>query len=123
MRPLPRWHGWAIFSIALWLAVSPWLAGYASHPAATANAAVAGLALALAAHFEASCELSIAWLNLGAGVWLLVAPFLLGFNGETVAAANCVSVGAAVAALAASALELDRELVKRVSGTSPTLRR
>src|SRR5690242_5025785 len=115
MRPDPAhpsacWQHWAIFALALWLAVSPWLVDYASHPAATANAAVAGLAIALAAHFEASCELAIEWLNLGAGAWLVAAPFLLGFDAEAVPAASSVAVGAAIAALAASELGLDRRL-------------
>lgn len=111
MRPLALWQDWAVFSLGLWLAVSPWLLGYASHPAATANAALAGLALALAAHFEASCEVSIEWLHLGAGLWLLVAPFVLGFDDLAVAAADSVAVGAAVAALAASSLELLKVLL------------
>jgi hypothetical protein len=107
IRSAPCWQHWAIFALALWLAVSPWLVGYAAHAAPTANAAVAGLAIALAAHFEASCELSIEWLNLGAGVWLIAAPFVLGFDADRVPAANSVAVGAAMAALAASSLELD----------------
>ena len=113
---------WAIFALGLWLAVSPWLAGYAAYPAATANAALTGLALALAAHFEASCELSINWLNLGAGLWLVASPFVLGLDAAPVAIATCVSVGAAVAGLAASALELDRGL-SRISSASHTIRR
>lgn len=108
MRPLVRWHDWAIFALALWLAVSPWLAGYAANPAATANAAVAGLALALAAHVEASCETPLHWLNAAAGLWLAAAPFVLGFDAEPMAAANSVAVGAAVAALAALDLDLAR---------------
>lgn len=123
MRALARWQDWATFAVGLWLAVSPWLMGYASHPAATANAAVVGLVLALAAHFEASCELSVEWLHLAAGAWLLAAPFLLGFDGVPLAAANSVAVGASVAALAASALELDRGLRKLFLGASHTLRR
>lgn len=98
--------------LALWLAVSPWLVGYAGHPAATANAALAGLAVALAAHFEASCELSIEWLNLAAGAWLIAAPFLLGFDSQAVPAANSVAVGAAVAALATSTLERERSVFR-----------
>lgn len=112
MRPNARWQDWAIFSVGLWLAVSPWLAGYASQPAATANAAVVGLLLALAGHFEASCELSVEGLNLAAGLWLLIAPFVLDFDALAVATTNSIAVGAAVAALAASSLELDRELVR-----------
>lgn len=126
-RPLARWQDWAIFVLGLWLAVSPWLLGYAAYPAATGNAAFAGLALALAAHFEASCEISINWLNLGVGVWLLAAPFLLGFDAVAVAVANCVAVGAAVTALAASALDLDRGFSRLIrasrSSTSHTIRR
>jgi hypothetical protein len=118
MRPSSGWHDWAIFTLGLWLAVSPWLVGYAGDPEATANAAFAGLLLAVAAHFEASCELSIHGLDLGAGLWLVIAPFVLGFDGDAVAAANCVAVGAAVAALAASSLELDRNLVKLLASHS-----
>ncbi|HEX7052419.1 MAG TPA: SPW repeat protein [Burkholderiales bacterium] len=106
--PLARWQDWAIFALALWLAVSPWLLDYAWHAGATANAALAGLALALAAHFEASCELAVDWLNLGAGLWLLAAPFLLGFDAVALATATSLSVGAAVTALAASALRFLR---------------
>jgi SPW repeat-containing protein len=120
---MPRWHDWAVFTVGLWLAVSPWLVGYASHPAATADAAVAGLVLALAAHFEASCDVSLEWLNLGAGFWLVIAPFLLGFDDVAVATANSVAAGAAIGALAASSLQLDRGLVRLLATASHTLRR
>lgn len=104
-----RWQDWASFALALWLAVSPWLAGYAEHDAATANAAVVGLALALACHFGFSCdELSSEWLSLGGGLWLVAAPFILGFEGHAVPAVNSIAVGSVIAVLSASALELDR---------------
>jgi hypothetical protein len=121
-RPLARWQDWAIFVLALWLAVSPWLCDYAAHAAATANAALAGLAIALAAHFEASCELAIDWLNLAAGLWLLAAPFALGFDAWTVASANSLAVGAAIVALTVSVLDLHR-LQARLNGASQVIRR
>ena len=106
-----RWQDWASFALALWLAVSPWLADYAAHDAATANAAVCGLALALAVHFGFSCDhLSTEWLSLGGGLWLVAAPFMLGFSGNYVAAVNSIAVGAFIALLSAWALQLDREL-------------
>jgi hypothetical protein len=106
-----RWQDWASFALGLWLAVSPWLADYAAHDVATANAAICGLALALTAHFGFSCDhLSTEWLNLGAGLWLVVAPFVLGFDGHSVATVNSVAVGLFVGVLSAWALELDREL-------------
>lgn len=121
-RPLARWQDWAIFAVALWLAVSPWLCDYAAHRSATANAALAGLVIALTAHFEASCELAIDWLNLGAGLWLMAAPFLLGFDALPLATANSLAVGAAIAALAVSTLGLD-QLHARLTGASQAIRR
>lgn len=116
-----RWQEWANFALGLWLAVSPWILGYSDHEAATANAAFLGLALALCSHFEASLDdCSAEWLNLAAGVWLVAAPFVLGFTGATVATATSITVGMFVAVLSGSALSLDKEIAKwwhkRVAG-------
>jgi hypothetical protein len=107
-----RWQEWANFALGLWLAVSPWAAGYAEYPAATANACFVGLALALSSHFQASRdEVSAAWLHLAAGLWLVAAPFLLGFDAQTVATATSISVGSFVALLAGSAVSVgERDL-------------
>ena len=111
-----RWQDWVSFALGLWLAVSPWLLDYAAHDAATANAALAGLALALASHFGFTLDhLSTEWLAMGIGLWLLSAPFLLGFAANPLAAFNAVAVGALIAALSASALELDREIGRILS--------
>ena len=100
-----KWQDWASFALGLWLAVSPWAAGYTGHEVATGNAVFVGLALALAAHFEAACDLLAAeWLNVAVGAWLVAAPFVLGFDGAYVAAANSLAVGASVTGLALSAL-------------------
>ena len=108
-----KWQHWASFALGLWLAVSPWLAGYAEHQAATANAVIVGLALALGSHFECvACDDAPAeWLNLAAGVWLVCAPFMLEFSSR-VASANSLTVGAFIALLAGSALSLDKQLGK-----------
>jgi hypothetical protein len=109
-----KWQDWASFALGLWLAVSPWIAGYAEHQSATANAIVFGLVLALASHFECvACEETPAeWLNLAVGVWLLSAPFVLDFTASAFASANSIAVGALVAALAVSALSLDKHIGK-----------
>lgn len=99
-----RWQEWASFALGLWLAVSPWAVGYAEQETATANAVFVGLALALGSHFQASLgQVSSEWLNLSAGLWLVAAPFVLGFA-DTVATATSLSVGSFVAGLAGSAL-------------------
>ena len=113
MTEMRRWQDWATFALGLWLAVSPWLADYAAHDVATANAAVSGLALAVAAHFGFSCDhASCEWLDLAGGLWLVAAPFALGFESNHVAAVNAIAVGVFIAFLSAWALELDRGLGK-----------
>jgi hypothetical protein len=109
MNKAAKWQDWASFALGLWLAVSPWIAGYADNEAATANAAFVGTALALGAHFEVGlCEASAEWLNVAVGLWLMGAPFVLGFEAAGVPAANCLAVGSFATALALSALELDK---------------
>jgi len=109
-----KWQDWASFALGLWLAISPWIAGYAEHDAATANAVIVGLVLALGSHFEcvACDDLPAQWLNLAIGVWLVCAPFVLEFTSAAVASANSLTVGAFVAALAVSALSLDKHIGK-----------
>jgi hypothetical protein len=110
---MAKWQDWASFVLGMWLAVSPWGLGYTQLEGATANAAFVGLTLALGAHFEATCDLLAAeWLNLAVGVWLVLAPFALGFSTVTHVAANSVVVGAAVALLAISAMSLDKEVAR-----------
>jgi hypothetical protein len=117
-----RWQDWTSFGLGLWLAVSPWIVGYETDNAATGNAAFIGIALAIAAHFEIVAEESWAeWLNFAAGLWLLAAPFMLGF-GSTASMANCIIVGCLVCALAASALHLDKEMGRLWQRLTPIIR-
>ena len=113
MTAATRWQDWASFALGLWLAVSPWVLGYSQLEAATANAAFMGLALALGSHFQASFdEMPVEWFNMAAGLWLVLAPFLLGYSGQVEVTANSIVIGTAVAALASSALSLEKELGK-----------
>ena len=106
-----RWQDWTSFGLGLWLAVSPWIVGYdGSDHAATCNAAFVGVALAIGAHFEIVLdELWAEWVNFAVGLWLLAAPFALEFT-TTAATVNCIAVGCLICALAASALQLDKEM-------------
>jgi len=109
-----RWQEWAGFALGLWLAMSPWIFGYAdSQHVATGNAAFMGIALALGSHFLLSVDATSAeWLQLAAGAWLAAAPFFLGFATSPIPAVNCIAVGTLVMALAASALSLDKQIEK-----------
>ena len=115
MQPVATgWQEWASFVLGLWLAMSPWVCGYADdQPAATGNAAFVGIALAIACHFQASIGGHIVdWLNFAAGIWLVAAPFLLDFGATALPAANSIAVGTLLLVLAASALSLDKEIEK-----------
>jgi len=117
MSSVSRWQDWSSFVLGVWLALSPWFAGYLEQDAATANAVFCGLLGALAAHFEAACcEDSGEWITLVLGLWLLAAPFALGFAAPNVATANAMAVGLLVAMLSASALDLGRHLSRWIAG-------
>jgi SPW repeat-containing protein len=107
------WQEWASFGLGLWLAISPWICGYADQHGATGNAAFMGIALALGSHFQVSLDArSAEWLSMAAGLWLVAAPFVLGFATVSLPAVNCIAVGTLVMVLAVSALSLDKEIEK-----------
>ena len=79
---------------------SPWIFGFGAG-SASANAYVAGLAIAiLAIPALAAFAVWEEWLNLVVGFWTLVSPWVLGFQGTTAMTVHVV-IGAAVAILAA----------------------
>ena len=108
-----RWQDWAGFSLGLWLAISPWVLGFSDEPAATANAAVVGIVLAVVSLFEVGiAEVAGEWLNVAAGLWLVVSPFVLGFGASRLAAFNAVVIGILVMLSAAWAMSLDKEIAR-----------
>jgi hypothetical protein len=123
MTRAARWQDWTSFALGLWLAVSPWIVGYESDHAATANAVFVGVALALGAHFEIGWgDLWAEWLNLAVGLWLPAAPFLLEFSPAPVATANCIIVGCSVCWLAASVLQLDKDVARLLQKRTRVIR-
>ncbi|HEY9012731.1 MAG TPA: SPW repeat protein [Devosia sp.] len=82
------------------LFVSPWLFGFSAEAAASWNAWIAGLLIAIVGVWTiASCQNWEEWLNLALGVWTLVSPWLLGFAIGSAVTMHVV-VGLIVAALA-----------------------
>jgi hypothetical protein len=79
---------------------SPWIFGFDAGRASE-NAHIAGIAIAvLAVAALAAFAIWEEWLNLVVGLWTLVSPWVLGFQG-TKAMTVSVVIGAAVAILAA----------------------
>jgi hypothetical protein len=87
------------------LFLSPWIFGFdtgiASQNAYISGIAIAVLAIAALAAFAVWEE----WLNLVVGLWALVSPWVLGFQGTRAMTVHVI-IGAAVAILAAVELWL-----------------
>lgn len=98
-----HWQDWANLVLGVWLFMSPWLLNYAGLPAAAWNAWLFGLVVtALSAASLIHYARWVEWSNVAAGVWLVVAPWVLAFawSGVTRPAFNHVIVGLLVAVLA-----------------------
>jgi len=95
-----KWCDVANLVLGAILFFSPWIfgfeAGRASENAYLAGIVIAVLAIAALSAFAVWEE----WLNLIVGLWTLVSPWLLGFQGTSAAPVHVV-IGAAVAILAA----------------------
>lgn len=102
------WQDWLMLVIGLWLFFAPFFMPYSAlNGAAAMNSYFAGGAVAIAsASAIFSPDRWEEWLNLGAGLWLIAAPFALHFYSQETAAAwyqiiaGCLVVAGAVMALA-----------------------
>lgn len=100
-----QWEDWMGIALGAWMLASPWVLGYADNSAAVMNALVLGAILVLEELLELGThETAEEWIDLAAGIWLVVSPFALGFSTVTPAAVNAVAVGLLTALFAASAM-------------------
>jgi hypothetical protein len=104
MRETVRWTSGVNVVAGLWLIIAPFVLGYDQIQAALWNdvlvgIVVAGLAVARLARPLMSPSLS--WINAVLGLWLILAPFVLGYGGavEVEALATAGPVGGAQAAM------------------------
>lgn len=107
---------WINLVLALALFLAPWALGFAGDTAPAWNAwvsAAAITALAFAA-IQAFAEWE-EWINLAFGLWVVIAPWALGFAGTSTALWSHVLLGALVAALSAWNLWLIRQAPPRVT--------
>ena len=95
-----RWQDWVMLVLGIWLFFSPfWMASYAATGDAAAwNSYILGIAVAaFAIAALVSDERWEEWVELALGIWLVIAPFVLGFWGaERGAAWNQIIVGVLV---------------------------
>lgn len=109
-----RWRDWVMLVLGAWLFLSPWILGFAAGMPVGAEEAVAGpgaaawnawvvgvVIAALAIWAVAMFAEWQDWLNGILGVWLVIAPWVLGFGDLAAAAWNHVIVGLLVLGFAA----------------------
>lgn len=90
-------------AVGVWLIASPWALGYAmqERESATTSAVVVGLGVAVFGLIRAYGAYRAAWrsvVNVLAGAWLAIAPWMLGYESDA-ARWNSVLVGVIVVAL------------------------
>lgn len=113
-----KWCDVANLILGAFLFFSPWMFGFEAG-AASRNAYVAGIAIAiLAIAALAAFAVWEEWLNLIVGLWTLIAPWVLGFEGNRTAMTIHVVVGIAVAALAAIEIWMISQHPPRLTASS-----
>jgi len=93
---------WINVLAGLWLIVSPWMLGYASGSMnATWNSVIVGIAVVALAWLGATTSsASPCWWNIILGIWLVISPYVLRFDGIPLANANAMTLGIVVGILA-----------------------
>lgn len=100
-----QWEDWAGIAVGAWMLASPWVLGYSDHAGASMNALLVGTALVITELLNLDRHEALEeWLDIIAGLWLLVSPFVVGFAAATAAAVNAAAVGALAIVLAVWAL-------------------
>jgi hypothetical protein len=96
--------------LGVWLVLSPWVSRFSGDMTATANSVVIGVAL-LAAALGAMLMPRAweEWTEAVLGLWMIVAPWVLGYSALTNAVSAAVVIGIVVLALALWTLATDRE--------------
>ena len=107
-----KWEDWIGLGLGVWLLVSPWALGFSDQAAPAMNALIMGSILVLDEMLELFIhELAEEWIDLVAGVWLMISPLALGFTSHTAASWNTVVVGVLTVLFAAWAISpLDDKL-------------
>lgn len=88
-----RWQDWANALFGIWLVLSPVVLGDTTPVAATNGYIVGAAVLLLSILAIVRGQPWEEWLNLGLGIWLLIAPFVLNYAGLPVPMWNHLLVG------------------------------
>lgn len=106
-----HWQDPVNLILGIWMLISPWVLGYQGETSAMWNAVVLGILIGAAAIGALAQPKAWAeWANVVLGIWLVIAPWILGFSAMREPMANAVIVGVATAVLALWTLGTDKDL-------------
>ncbi len=97
--------------VAIWEILAPFLLGYSGMVVPTTNAIVVGLLVGIlaAVRYLGTAALNwLSWINVVAGLWLAISPFVLGYSGVSAATVNDIVIGIVIIGLNAWAALADR---------------
>lgn len=79
----------------IWLIISAWVVGFAGQPLATWETLCVGIAVLVLAIIRLGTPgaVGLSWINFLLGIWLIIAPFVLGFSESVAATRNSVVLG------------------------------
>lgn len=110
MRQIKHWQDPVNAVLGAALVLSPWAAGYAGETVATINAVVVGVALIAAALGAMLAPKAWEeWTEAALGLWMVLAPWTLGFTQHQMAMLVAALGGLVVVVLALWTLATDRD--------------
>jgi uncharacterized membrane protein len=86
--PRMQWASGINIIAGIWLLISPWVLGFSAMTTARNDAVIFGIivgVLAAVRLFAAPAAAWLSWVNLILGIWVFIAPWVLGFSGDSVA--------------------------------------
>jgi SPW repeat-containing protein len=99
------WEDWLGLAVGIWLIASPWVLGYSDELTPKLLGVVPGAILVSAELANVEGHTSAEeWVDVLVGVGLVVAPFVFGFDSETIPTGNSIASGLAAMLLAGWAL-------------------
>ncbi len=111
---------WAMAVVGVWVVIAPFVLGYASTSAALWNDIIVGVAVVILAAASAMSKAeggvrTMDWINAVLGLWLILAPFILGYSAVTAALWSDIVAGVVILVLSVWA---ERELPKMMGHAS-----
>ena len=89
-----QWEDWVGVALGVCLLASPLVLGFSDHSAATMNALIMGTILVLEELLDVYIhEVAEEWIDIIAGLWLIVSPIVLGFTSLMPAVVSTAAIG------------------------------